>query len=200
MILTTLIAAIAASPAASVGDFFPLAPGTRWTYEDTTTHEEYVQEAGEPMEVGDGLATPVYVKERGRRGETAYYRIVDDTVFLVAYDAKKPLAAPMPVLKVGPDRVKWTYSGKLPFDGGEVTLVQAGESAPKGRRKVLEQQLDVIEVKFERTFETMKMRQESVYARGIGMVEMKEVNLTGKKQEKHGLKLTKFVPAVQGSD
>ena len=67
--IAILIAAACALQVNPVDDFFPLAEGTRWTYEDVKSREVWVQEAGAPIDVSGQLATPISARVDGVRGD-----------------------------------------------------------------------------------------------------------------------------------
>lgn len=197
--LTALLAAAAMAPAASAEDYFPLTAGSKWTYQNVSTGEVVVQETGPAIDIGGQQATPLWMRERGRRGETAYYRVDGDTVYIVAYDPKKPLKDPIPTLKVGTGKVKWAYSGSIPFEGGDAILSQSSEAVAK-KAKVLDVPTDVIEVKTDALVGGIKFKTTVLFAKGLGMVENSGETRFGKQLTRQVLRLTKFEPGKPGSD
>lgn len=200
MILASLLVLGLAGPSQVLAEeYFPLTPGTRWTYREegkfsTKAYDDLVLPA---VEVGGQPAVPIQTSEGGRVLETVYYRALGDTILIVAYDAKKPLETPRPLFKVGPKKETWEFQGTTPFYEDLVPLEVKGESSPKGRRKVLEKDADCIEVKFEAQMMAapgmvLKSNQTALYAKGIGLFEMTEKTVIGKNTDQRKLKLVSF--------
>ncbi|MCB8933192.1 MAG: hypothetical protein H6534_07095 [Chthonomonadaceae bacterium] len=197
--ITFLLAASILAPSAA--DYFPLVPGTKWHYEEhvgkgVTIH---LDEVLEPVDVGGHPATPIASSLNGHVYDTVYYRVVDDTVMLVAYDAKKPLELPVPILKVGDGRIRWEHVGETQLANEPAALSMKCESAPKGEREVLGRRVPVIELKVDASVGGSDMtgirnRQTAIYAKGIGLVELKGEGTVGPRTTKFERKLVKFEP------
>lgn len=195
--ITLLLAVAIAAPSAA--DYFPLVPGTKWHYEErvgrgVTIH---LDEVLEPVEVGGHMATPIASSLNGHVYDTVYYRIVDDTVMLVAYDAKKPLELPVPILKVGDGRVKWEHVGETELANEPAALSMKCESAPKGEREVLGRRVPVVELKVDASVGGSDMtgirnRQTAIYGKGIGLIEIKGEGTVGPRTTKFERKLVKM--------
>lgn len=189
------------SVAPQVGDYFPLVPGTRWTYEErsgriaATSRDEVL----EPVDVGGRPAFPIRTTVEGRVVDTRYYRIEGDQVVIVAFDPKAPLEVPQPVLRVGSGRTQWAFAGRIPFMGGPVPLELSGTSVPRGRRKVLGEDREVIEVSIDANFENdantrLISRQTAIYAKGVGLVEMTERRTISRTTTETRYRLIRFEP------
>lgn len=184
--------------AGDVRDFFPLNPGTKWTYETSAASPKVVsvQEAA-PAELIDGVPSiPVRTKIAGQVVETLYYQAKEDTLFLVAYKASKPFDEPRPMLVLpGSAPAKWTYETN---EDGIPLKVQC-EAAYKGRRVVMDRETDILELKVDallgdETSIAMSFKQTALYARGIGMIDMSEDRKVNKRSHKRRIRLSKFEP------
>lgn len=201
--MTALLVCLAAAPtAADPTDFFPLQPGNKWVYrEEARFSVNTVQdEVLEPVEIGGLKAFPVESTQEGKVIETVYYRVAGDTIYIVAYDPKTPLDPPRPLFKLGERRETWDYVGLTPFLKDLVPIKVRGESAPKGKRKVLGQEVECLEVKFDAqlgrtTDDRVDVKQTSIYGKGIGAVEMTGKTLIGRESLNSKLTLLEFKPA-----
>lgn len=199
--ITLLIAATLASSTAA--EFFPLAPGTRWHYEERVARMAtmHVDEVLAPVEIEGRTATPIASSLNGHVYETLYYRVEGDTVFLVAYEPKKLLEMPIPILKVGSGRLKWEYVGQTELANEPANLSMKCESSPKGERTVLDLvgRRETIELKVDAAVggsaaTGIQNKQTAVYAKGIGLVEMHGEGKVGPTTTKFERKLVKFEP------
>lgn len=196
--MTTLLLA-AALLGSSAADFFPLDVGTKWHYEETVANiaTVHTDEVLSPVKIGELMATPIASSVNGHVYDTLYYRVEGDTVFLVAYDPKKPLSLPLPILKVADGRVKWDYVGETELADEPANLSMKCESAPKGERDVLGTRRETIELKVEAQVggsaaTGIKNRQTALYAKGVGMIEMRGEGKVGNTTTKFERKLIKF--------
>lgn len=197
MISTLLV--LSAIQSVSAADYFPLQTGTRWTYrsESGGLSATQIDEVGPKVEIDGHEATSIVTKVNGRTVGTSYYRVDGDTVYLVAEDPKKPLVDPQPVLKVGQTKQDWSFGGQTSFMGAGATIDLKGTSTAPKARKVLDRQVDSIEVRLDMKVATsealgMNGRQTSVYAKGIGLVELQSEQTVGKQKSKSTLRLIKF--------
>ncbi|HVT13373.1 MAG TPA: hypothetical protein VHE55_13990 [Fimbriimonadaceae bacterium] len=204
MILTAMIAAVALT--SPVEDYFPLAEGTKWTYQDENGLQ-LIQQAGKQIDIGKGkMATPVSQSASGQSLGSNLYAIDGDTAFLYGMidpgKAQKDmnlLREPEPVLKVAEGKAEWQYIGELATGAGPV-LVQIHSDSNKGpKRKIFDHEVETIVVHaFTRYGNDPKVgvevRQDMIYAKGIGMVETTEATKAQGKTVKKMLKLVKFEP------
>jgi hypothetical protein len=201
MMHALLAAAALVAPAESAGDFFPLVPGTKWTYveEGRFLQSRFQDEVMPPVDIEGGPAFPVVTKQDNTVIETVYYRATPSAILIVAYDPKNPLPEPRPVFKFGQGRQKWEFSGATPFMGGPVPLKMKGESAVVGRRKALDRDAECIEVKLEAELEAaqgaiIRSRQTALYAKGIGLVQMHEKTTIAKQNQERKMRLIEYIP------
>jgi hypothetical protein len=195
--MVSVLFALAASAAPQAAeDYFPLVKGTRWTYRDMVN--EYVDEVMAPVKIGDVEAVPVTTFLDGKRAESTYYSATPEGLFIVAYDAKKPLPSPLPVFK-SKER-SWTYSGLTQWLGGFSPIEMKGSVSPRGKRKVLGQDAETIEVRLDARIGggaeggTIRVRQTATYAKGIGLVRMVQTNTVNGKEQKSIVELIRYDP------
>lgn len=204
MILTAMIAAICI--AAPVDDYFPLAEGTRWTYQDENG-QQMIQEAGKPVDIGKKeTAIPIVQMADGRKLGSSLYAIDGDTVWLcgtLSAGSSKPemdlLREREPVLKVGSGKADWKYVGELPTGAGPVLVQIQADSKTGPKRKIFDHEVETVVVHaFTRYGNDAKLgvevRQDMVYAKGIGMIETIEATKAQGQTVKKMLKLVKFEP------
>jgi len=206
MILTAI--AVFAAMSSPVDDFFPMVPGTKWTYEDGNGLES-VDKVGTPVDIGKGaMATPIESDSSGESSGSLLYRIVGDTLMLVGYISKStnpPLTVmdqPRPVMKVDSGKANWQYVGDLPTSLGPVSMHQEGETTHVGKRKILDREVDAIKVhvtsKIGDGTQVVQIVDDAVYGKGIGLIEMMTTRKANGQSVKVMKKLVKFEPP-QGS-
>src|SRR5690349_5793883 len=123
MILTAILATLVL--AAPVQDYFPLTPGTKWTYEDENGLQ-MMEEVGKPMDRGNNrTATPISQSAAGPSLGAHLYGVDGDSVLLYGtIDTSQPkkdiafLREPEPVLRVTATKADWQYVGELPTGAG----------------------------------------------------------------------------------
>jgi hypothetical protein len=201
MLTALLVFSVVATPSIDAIDYFPLAPGTKWVFREEAQFAEgtYSDEVKDPINVGGESIIPVETRQNGKLVDTVHYRVSGDTISIFAYDIKQPLEVPRPVLRVGTGTVKWEYAGMTPFLGAVVPLTVKGASTPKGKRKVLDREVECLEVRFEARIgppdkKPILSKQVAIYAKGIGLVEMQEKTTVDRKTEERKLKLVEFTP------
>lgn len=201
----TSILLAAALLAPSVGDYFPLVPGTKWYYEEKVGRMATMQqdEVLEPVLVGGSPAYPITSALNGSVFDTLYYRIDSSTVWLVAHDPKEPLDLPVPVLKLDTGRLKWEHIGPTMLANEPSPMTMKCESAPKGLRDVLGTKRETLELKVDAmvggTGTGIRNVQTSIYAKGVGLVHMRGEGKVGKTTTKFERTLVKFEMGGGGS-
>lgn len=187
--------------ALDVAEFFPTKAGTEWKYEMLSTGSRVVSttKAGAPVTIGDEQAIPFKTTVGGTLVETIHYRLSTDTVYVVAYKAVEVFDEPRPILRVAEGGAKWDVDTSE--DGLPLSL--KNESTMRGRRKVLEQEVDVLELKVvavlgEKATLSTEYKQTAIYGRGIGLVELTEERKVNKKVYKRTVKLTKYTAPSEG--
>jgi hypothetical protein len=219
--MLALVAAIVLSPAfappANVSDFFPLVAGSTWRYEESSGKQimgmtedkcepkatverlETDKESKKEIVVEAKQAIPIASYSDGKKIDTVFYEIRDDVVYLVAFGPKGLLKDPYPVLKFGSGSNKWDYSGSTVFMGRDTQLVMKGSSKKSGVRDVLGDRLETVEVTLEvvlmpGTSIPIKKSQVAIYAKGVGLVEMRETTIVNKNKRVATRKLVSYSP------
>lgn len=195
--LTALIAVAVAQISAK--DFFPLNPGTRWTYEISGEGAgTYVQEVGFPVEVGGQERCPILIKSGSKITQTTFYDVSDAGVYVLGHNAKKLLEKPQPVFQVGEKETKWAFEGASPYeDDTAARIFIKGQSKVVGLRDVLGTKRLCLEVKSDVrigiTEETStKIQQTSLYAQSVGLVQFEDTKSLGRRIVKTKVKLLKY--------
>lgn len=198
--LTTLASFALGLVEPTVGDFFPTEAGSTWTYRDTINKTE---STCEDQIIGsfdvNGLTT-IGIRSRidDRNFENTYYRIEKDKVMLVGFDIKQPLSKAYPVLQLpngGPR--KWSHSGEtMIFDERaplemECTAKMLYSFSYKGEK------YPAIEVSIKGVVDmgsraAVKSDQVAVYAKGIGLVRLRETGSFGKQKFTRVRELTNY--------
>jgi len=202
MILSALV--VAAALTSPVEDYFPLTPGTKWTYEDANGLQT-IDEVGKPMDVGKGvMATPKLSTTSGHSAGSELYRVDADMIILVGHfnaAARQPLTLmdlPQPVLKVDNGKAEWQYQGELATSLGPVLLQVNGDSSKGPKRKILDSEVDTLNVhvvsRIGNDAQRIEVRDDAVYGKGIGLCELTEVTKAQGQTVKKVLKLVKFEP------
>lgn len=187
-------------------DYFPLTPGTKWTYTDSSVPgTEQIFEAKLPVNVGrnDQVAKPAFViveKQDGRNPQVFYYRVTPNYIFLVAMDdPRSPLETPEAILKCGDGPQVWTDARNTGASIDPRDFDVVGKSEPKPSKFVFGASRSILEVTFDAKVDGkngISIHQVATYASGVGLVEMHEVSHVGKKEYKREQKLIKFEPAA----
>lgn len=197
--ITALVALTAFSSPALAADYFPCAEGTRWKYKDEQNGALIIDQAMAAVVINKLSATPI---ERTFSGSstTSYYRMEGDTLFVVAYDIKAPLPDAMPILKVGDGRVEWKYNGQTEFVKTAASLATTNWSKPSGKKSILGQSVDTIEVHSTAIVHPSDQTEIQVdcvqiYAKGIGLVDQVQTGrLKGQPATKDHISLVEFNP------
>ncbi len=195
-LLSLAIASALVSPAS---DYFPLVPGTKWTYQESGERTKFmiVDEVKAPSAIGGRQAFPIVSTLDGRLLETRYYRIEGDTVLLVAFDKQKPLTVPHPILKVGDHKTVWEFTGVTPFMNSLAEFAFKADSERKGKRSILGREAECVEVRINGIVDggggtKLESRQTAVYAKGIGLVEMRERRVIARNTVESTVRLVQF--------
>jgi len=203
MILPALFAATLLT--SQIDDFFPLNPGTKWTYEDGSGLQ-MSEEVGEPIDIGKGvMAFPKYSSTTRNRTAAALYRTEENSAELVGFidkSRKEPLslfAPPQPILRVASGRADWQFSTEIPSSQGPVLQLVKGDSNKGSKRKVLDREVDTLVVhvftQIGNDLNGVRIQQDAIYGKGIGLIEMTEATKAQGQTVKKVLKLVKFESA-----
>lgn len=183
----------------SASEYFPLEPGVRWHYVERSEgrNTTFVDEVKPPVKIAERTCVPIETRTEGKPYETRYYNVQGDTVLLVAYDPSSPLDPPIPILKLASHKTDWTYAGFTIMLTGSVPLEFKATGTPKGKRKILDVERECYEVVMDAKIDggrglSVRSVQIALYARGVGLVEMKQQTTVGTKTTESTTKLIKF--------
>jgi hypothetical protein len=189
------------APRGPAADFFPVLPGSQWSYEETERGSRrrsvFLDEAEDPVLVGGKPAFVVATRVSGGPRQRTYYRIEGDQVFVVGYQPDQPLADPIPILQASDKRTDWVFTGETVFARDKVPMTMRGSARRVGMRTILGERRECLEVTLEATVAAagnfaLRNKQVAVYAKGIGLVEMKETGEIGERKYERTRKLVTF--------
>jgi len=193
------IAAPPAPPALTVADFWPMTPGLTRTYKtlEGKRSAELVETVGKPTRIGGKDVVPIITTVGGFDQSHVYYAVENETVMQMAVGDKELLKTPLPIMKVGPTTVKWTYTQLSPVSPKPEPLTVTAESTRKGAKKILGVSREILEIKFEAQsapgmVPTFKWQETAVYAAGIGQIELDAERTVGTNKATYKSELTAF--------
>lgn len=188
MIATIALATALQNPLVA-DSYFPLNTGDRYVYEEDYSgrKDTFVDTVGDPVMIGDISATPVTTKRGTSFQESVFYANDKDRTLVVAFDKDNPLESPYTILKVGDDPQTWSYIGETKLFEEKVDLVIQGKSKMLGKRKVMDEEVQCLEVTLEATVApgdvtSIKTTQVAIYGLGIGLVEMTSTEEMGRRK------------------
>lgn len=199
MLAALLPLVLAGRPAESASDYFPTVQGMSWTYSEKAGREEHVftDKIGKPTKLLDVDVVPMTTLSQGEESPPTYYLVKDDTVYIVFRTIERkevdgdvvrtPKTYQYPILKVAGRAVEWNYVGKTEFMKSPADMVLKGRSRPVGKRKVLGQDVECVQVDLDVMFggqgePPIKSVQSCVYGKGIGLVEMTQTTTVNKQK------------------
>lgn len=187
-----------------IEDYYPLVPGTHLIYEDAANGVRTEDVIGTPVEIRkDFIATPVRSKIDGRDGGSLFYVTRTDTVSLVAYQAPQKevelMVDSQPILKVTTEsKSAWTFQSQLTTGLGPILVSVTGNVTKGKKMMVLGKELETINAKIVSKIGTgaaaTEIKQDAIYAKGTGLVELSETSKASGRTSKRTLKLVKFEP------
>jgi hypothetical protein len=199
----SLVLALTAAPPAPA-EFFPVAPGTTWTYEEVAGDARltFTERALAVVRIGEREAHPIESTGAGGIRQVTYYAFEGDSVLMLGSDPKRPLAEPYAILRVGERTVRWTFTGSTPFFRDPSPLELRGEASLRGERTVLGRRVRTLQVILDATVgrgeTSVHNRQVAVYGRGIGLIELRETARIGKNKYERVRRLVGFeTPATE---
>lgn len=203
------LAAMITPQSASVADYFPLREGDEWVYEEVTrgrSRETFTDTVGETIEIAGAPATAIVTTGADGSKEATYYRVVNDKVFVIAFDPKNPIKNGYAIIDFSAPRNKWDFLGETNFMGAKASLDLKGTWKKAGtreidgvKRELIEVTLDAVVVDEEASGATgmavgVKNKQTSIYANGIGLIEMRQEAQMGRSKAEIVRTLRKFTP------
>jgi len=196
-VIALCLAAMILEP--SPADFFPLVPGSKYVYQESGSRSEDI--VGEPIDINGTMAYPVKTMIGKQVVSETYYAVDAQAARIVAFNPKKPLPSPQPVFQISPRN--WTWEGSTYWLGEPAPVVIKGSSSLKGKKKVLDQDVEILEVKSDARIGGDKgpailVTQVVTYAKGIGMVEMKIESKIAKRTTTSKLSLVSYQVGASG--
>lgn len=184
--------------------YFPMNPGDTYVYSELADNDaqSFSDTVGDPTEIGGVTVYPITTRSGVQVIDTVYHQVTRDAVRIVAYADREPLASPYSVLELRDGRgTSWNFAGTTQFLGGEDTMVFRATSRNVGRRNVLGQQREVVEVRMDITLSggAYTSVQTSLYAEGLGLYEMKETSRIGSRSVQRSRELVRYEPAGRRS-
>lgn len=180
MMVTTLVSLAAAT------SWFPLEPGTEWTYRidlDGGVYEHLQVCRIEPsIVIEEKSVAPMSVKV-GTRELMTYYAIEGGFVVVAAFATDDLLPKPVPVLPVDPEKGrKWEFSGESEVLGGPAATKSTSVVKGFETLDVLGKPTRAVVVETESVAgggsTALRTRSIEYYAEGIGMVQRVQTNLS----------------------
>ncbi len=174
-----------------VADYFPLKPGEEWTYEERsgTRGQVVVDAVGSPVLINDVESYPISTSMNGGMAGQAFHRISGDSVLIVCFEnIKRPLPSPYPILKCdSTGNGDWQYAGTTDFLGAPASMTMKGTCRKGKEMDVLGTKRETLEVKLITTINppelpeaSIRSESVSIYAKGVGLVSVKETSTVGK--------------------
>jgi len=200
------IAVLALARPSEVAEFFPLDFGRTWVYNEAQgTVAGVTSVVGVEQDLLDkklnpvGKGVPIVKKVGDDVVGCVFYRIVDDQVFVVAFDQNRPLASPYPIIKLGPGKTTWSYKGETQWVGEMSPMALEGSCKRGPAREIQGNKYDTIEVTIDVVIGDpdgmcAKTHQTSVYGRGVGLIELVDQSTFNKTKKENKRKLISFAP------
>lgn len=190
LLITALSAQVQTTAPETAADYVFLTSGVSRSYtskqdKQATDSIDYI---GAAALFGTDEMIPVTTKVGSVEAQKYYYQVKDGDVFIVADWDKKRIDPPIPVLKLGPSELQWTWNS------AGVTFEYTSKRGKN--RNVFGKDLPTVELKAVGSEGdddlARKVEQTAIFAKGVGMVEMIEITSTKKSKSTRTVKLTKI--------
>lgn len=198
--LSLVATALALTTFDDASEFFPLNPGRTWVYSDSAFQVDgYEDSVGNAQPISGKDATPIVTSFKGKVDGSTFYRVEDDTVWVVAFEQNRPLTSPYPLFKVAKGGANWSYTGSTQWLGASTPITMVGKSKRIGKKEYFGESRELLEVTVDATIGppgqvNMKSHQVSIYATGIGLVELKDKTTINKEIRERKRTLISFGP------
>ncbi len=208
-----------------ITEFYPMNPGSEWIYQDTvkegkqTFNSRFTETAGEPFKVDEVIVIPIESKDGNGRKDTIKYVAEGDHLDVYLPRIVVPATENTPeqitdetrysVLFFTENSHSWNYFGKTPYNGDRVDMVMESTSKNIGLREYFGKKVECIEVKMKtevnvfantgfvpKSGKGLLSEQTAIYARGIGLVELKEKRKLDKQSGELVRKLVSYTIAT----
>jgi hypothetical protein len=199
--ISAALFALAAVQTTSVSDYFPLNDGDEYVFTDEAGLQSYTitDRVKGPVKVGDKEAFQVDSYLGSKTFGSAFYSVEGKKVMVVAYEKEKPLPSPFPVFQLPEEGARWAFSGSTTFLDEDVAVAIVGEVKKTKNYTFLGQSKEAIEVKMKTDDGRIVTEQTSIYAKGIGLLEMREVITINKRKQERKRRLVSYKPG-KGSE
>lgn len=182
-----------------IAEYFPVVPGSSWVYqEESSTLKVQVEETvADPVEINGAQAYPIIVTRQGREIDRAYYQVGASEVNIVAFDEKKPLLSPYPIIKSPDVSERWDHKGETMMLGGLADMKMTGRAKFAGEETFAGEKIKTLEVRVEATileeFGTpIQSTQVAVYGKGVGLLRMESTTKHKRTTERSSRKLIAY--------
>jgi len=196
------LVAVAVQNPLTAGDFFPMQPGTVWTYESSGDQSGiYDQAIGQAANIGGKTIHPVLTVNNGKILMKTFYEATPSGLYILGQDPEKPFAKPQPVFQFDPKGAKWEFEGASPYESDtQAGMRMTGSSKLVGERDVLGEKRLCLEVKSDTKIgltseSATTFKQTMVFAKDVGMVSLEQSAQLGRRTTKFKVKLIKFEKA-----
>jgi len=182
-----------------VADYFPSTVDTVWEYQENNNPKAtYEDKVINPVDISGASSITIQTSRNDKILGTSHYRISDNTVFAVAFNTSLIVDRPHPILRISEKKIKWDYKGTTPKERGSTPMEFKASSWPIAQRELFGQLRDCYQVELEAKFTEAKgllsyeVKQSSIHAKGIGMVELTESTLYNKVTTTRKVSLIRF--------
>lgn len=208
MIVPTLALLLMSEPE-TVSDYFPVKQGTTWVYQsnaEVNGRKSFSTDSDTVLEpiMLNGITYTV-IESRGVNSAAArsFYEVSADQIGFAGMTETALLPLPFPILQGDPSKAhEWEFTGGVIVGTGEAPAEIKAKMKPLGIREVVGRKVPVIEVVMDLKIfysdnQTISATHTSLYGKGIGLIEFKEVGTMGSQKNQKVRKLARFREATQ---
>lgn len=214
--------ALQTSGAPTVTDFYPVTAGSSWVYEEEVKSDKRVfknritDKVSEHYELEGNTVYDLISSDSSGTISKTTYTVADNKIQFYFPSSTKPsdkdgdppVVVPKimyPVFLVAEKSESWSYFGMTPYDGGAIPMSMDATSKRVGMRTVLGNKVECVEVTTmselnlfsgtdfaPKSGKGLTSKVVAIYARGIGLVELKEVRQLEKQKGEISRKLVSY--------
>ncbi len=207
MILPALALALM-SETETVSDYFPVKPGTTWVYQsnaEVNGRKSFSTDSDTVLEpvLLNGITYTV-IESRGvnSAASRSFYEVTADQIGFAGMSENALLPLPFTILQGDPTKAHdWEFTGGVVVGTAEAPAEIKARLKPLGTRDVVGRKVPVIEVVMDMKIfysedQTITATHTSLYGKGIGLIEFKEVGSFGTQKNQKVRKLARFREAT----
>lgn len=207
MILPALALALM-SETETVSDYFPVKPGTTWVYQsnaEVNGRKSFSTDSDTVLEpvLLNGITYTV-IESRGvnSAASRSFYEVNADQIGFAGMSENALLPLPFTILQGDPTKAHdWEFTGGVVVGTAEAPAEIKARLKPLGIRDVVGRKVPVIEVVMDMKIfysedQTITATHTSLYGKGIGLIEFKEVGSFGTQKNQKVRKLARFREAT----